>query len=96
MIPSERQQRPISTDMLTAFMHVAQTRSVSNAATALGVGKGLISKRIAQLEEKLGIILFSRSSRKIVLTPAGEAYLAYAQRALNEIAGGLERVRALK
>lgn len=96
MIPSERQQRPISTDMLTAFVHVAQTRSVSNAAAALSVGKGLISKRIAQLEEKLGIILFSRSSRKIVLTPAGEAYLAYAQRALNEITGGLERVRALK
>ena len=95
MIPSERQQRPISTDMLTAFVHVAQSRSVSNAAAALGVGKGLISKRIAQLEEKLGIILFSRSSRKIVLTPAGEAYLAYAQRALNEIAGGLERVRGL-
>lgn len=96
MIPSERQQRPISTDMLTAFVHVAQTRSVSNTAAGLGVGKGLISKRIAQLEEKLGIILFSRSSRKIVLTPAGEAYLAYAQRALSEIAGGLERVRALK
>ena len=96
MISSERQQRPISTDMLTAFVHVAQSRSVSNAAAALGVGKGLISKRIALLEDKLGIILFSRSSRKIVLTPAGEAYLAYAQRALNEIAGGLERVRALK
>lgn len=96
MIPTERQQRPISTDMLTAFVLVAQNRSVSQTADALGVGKGLISKRIAQLEEKLGIILFSRSSRKIVLTPAGETYLAYAQRALSEIAGGLERVRALK
>jgi len=42
MISSERQQRPISTDMLTAFVHVAQSRSVSNAAAALGVGKGLI------------------------------------------------------
>jgi DNA-binding transcriptional LysR family regulator len=96
MNPFERQQRPISTDMLTAFLKVAETRSVSQAALALDVGKGLVSKRIAQLEEKLGATLFSRSTRKIALTPAGEAYVDFARRALSEIYGGMERMRSLR
>ena len=96
MTPSERQQRPISTDMLSAFLKVAQSSSVSQAAVALDVSKSLVSKRIAQLEDRLGATLFSRSTRKIALTPAGEAYLEFAQRAVNEISGGLERVRVLK
>ena len=95
MISSERQQGPISTDMLSAFLKVAQSSSVSQAAVALDVSKSLVSKRIAQLEERLGATLFSRSTRKIALTPAGEAYLEFAQRAVNEISGGLERVRIL-
>jgi len=96
MIPSERQQRPISTDMLSAFIKVAQSSSVSQAAVALDVSKSLVSKRIAQLEERLGATLFSRSTRKVALTPAGDVYLEFAQRAVNEISGGLERVRVLK
>lgn len=96
MNPFERQQRPISTDMLTAFLKVAETRSVSQAALALDIGKGLVSKRIAQLEDKLGSTLFSRSTRKIALTPAGEAYVDFAKRALSEIYGGMERMRSLR
>jgi DNA-binding transcriptional LysR family regulator len=96
MNSADRQQRPISTDMLSAFLKVADTRNVSEAASALDVGKGLVSKRIAQLEEKLGTILFSRSTRKIALTPAGEAYVEFARRALNEIYGGMERMRSLR
>ena len=38
----------ITTDMLGAFVKVAETLSVSVAATELSVGKGLVSKRIAQ------------------------------------------------
>lgn len=96
MNPFERQQRPISTDMLAAFLKVAESRSVSQAALALDVGKGLVSKRIAQLEEKLDATLFSRSTRKIALTPAGEAYVEFARRALSEIYGGMERMRSLR
>lgn len=82
--------------MLSAFIKVAQSSSVSQAALALDVSKSLVSKRIGQLEERLGATLFSRSTRKIALTPAGEAYLEFAQRAVDEISGGLERVRVLK
>lgn len=95
MNPADR-HRPISSDMLAAFLKVAESLSVSRAASDLDVGKGLVSKRIAQLEEKLETVLFARSTRKIALTPAGEAYLEFARRALNEITGGMERVRSLK
>jgi len=92
----ERQQRPISTDMLAAFLKVAECRSVSQAAVSLDVAKSLISKRIAQLEERLETTLFSRSTRKVALTPAGETYVEYAKRALDEVSDGMERVRSLR
>jgi DNA-binding transcriptional LysR family regulator len=60
------------------------------------VAKSLISKRIAQLEERLETTLFSRSTRKIALTPAGETYVDYAKRALAEVSDGMERVRSLR
>jgi DNA-binding transcriptional LysR family regulator len=96
MNSSDRPQRPISTDMLEAFLMVAECRSVSQAAVSLDVAKSLISKRIAQLEERLETTLFSRSTRKIALTPAGETYVDYAKRALAEVSDGMERVRSLR
>jgi len=82
--------------MLAAFVKVAQRLSVSTAADELGIGKSLVSKRIAQLEEKVQATLFSRSTRKVVLTPAGEAYLGFAQRALAEMTAGEEQLRSLR
>jgi DNA-binding transcriptional LysR family regulator len=86
----------ISIDMLAAFAKVAQTHSVSLAAHELGVGKSVVSKRVAQLEAALKATLFSRSTRKVALTPAGELYLEHAQRALAEVRGAEERLRELR
>ncbi len=86
----------LSTDMLTAFVQVAELGSVSAAAAELGIGKSLASKRIAQLEAVLKATLFSRSTRKIALTPAGETYLDFARRALAEVAQAEERLRELR
>ena len=86
----------ISTDMLTAFVRVAEHRSVSAAGADLGVGKSVVSKRIAQLEAAVKATLFSRSTRRIALTPAGEAYLEFARRALAEVASAQERLRELR
>ena len=82
--------------MLAAFVKVAETLSVSHSAQALGVGKSAVSKRVAQLEEALGATLFSRSTRRVALTPAGEHYLEHARRALAEMAAGEERLRAMR
>jgi DNA-binding transcriptional LysR family regulator len=86
----------ITTDMLTAFVTVAERGSVSAAAGHLGVGKSLVSKRVAQLETAAEATLFSRSTRGIALTPAGEAYLDCARRALQDLATAAERLRDLR
>jgi DNA-binding transcriptional LysR family regulator len=86
----------VSSDMLASFVKVAELASVSRAADRLDLNKSVVSKRIAQLEAELGTTLFSRSTRKIALTPAGEAYAEFAVRALAEMNAGGERVRALR
>ena len=86
----------VSTDMLAAFVKVADSASVSRAALELDVGKSVVSKRVAQLEEAVGATLFARSTRRIALTPAGEAYAEFARRALAEMGAGQERLRALR
>jgi DNA-binding transcriptional LysR family regulator len=86
----------LNTDMLAAFVQVAEQLSVSAAADRLGLGKSLVSKRIAQLEGVLKVTLFSRSTRRVALTPAGEAYLEFARRALLDVSAGEERLRDLR
>lgn len=86
----------VSSDMLAAFVKVADSASVSRAAQELGVGKSVVSKRVAQLEGLIGATLFARSTRRIALTPAGEAYAEFARRALAEMGAGEERLRALR
>jgi DNA-binding transcriptional LysR family regulator len=86
----------ISSDMLSTFVKVAETLNVTRSAQALGVGKSVVSKRVAQLEEHVGATLFSRSTRRIALTAAGEAYLEHARRALAEMSAGEERLLAMR
>ncbi|MGS0754406.1 LysR family transcriptional regulator [Roseateles sp. GG27B] len=86
----------VSFDMLAAFITVIDNASVSRAALELGVGKSVVSKRVAQLEQVVGATLFARSTRRIAPTPAGEAYADFARRALAEMSAGEERLRALR
>ncbi len=89
-------QSAITSDMLTAFLKVADLGSVSRAADVLGVTKSQVSKRIALLEHTIGATLFSRSTRRVVLTPAGDAYREFAQRAVDEMSAGVERLRSMR
>lgn len=86
----------LSTDMLAAFVQVAEHLSVSAAAEALGVSKSVVSKRVAQLEQAVRATLFARSTRRVALTPAGEAYLDFARSALRAVADADERLRDLR
>lgn len=85
----------ISVNMLAAFAQVAQHLSVSKAAAQMRVSKSVVSKRVAHLESALSATLFSRSTRKIALTPAGELYLEFAQRAVDDSRASLEQLRDL-
>ncbi|MCL2913905.1 LysR substrate-binding domain-containing protein [Shewanella corallii] len=75
-------------DKITAirtFVRVVQSHSFSAVARELGSSQGTVSKRVAALEEMLGIRLLSRSSRELLLTPAGEEYYRHALAMLEEL-----------
>lgn len=62
---------------MRAFVRVAETGSFSVAARSSGTTQATISKRVAGLEEILGIKLLIRSSREQALTEAGQEYLQH-------------------
>lgn len=72
-------------DELRAFVATAQTGSFTAAADQLGVSNRLTSKYVAELEARLGVRLFQRTTRKVGLTPAGETLLARAPALLDEL-----------
>ncbi len=81
-------------DQLLAFLAVARHRSLSRAAAELDLGQPTISDRLRSLERELGATLVKRQGRGVTLTPEGEAFLSYAQRALDVLKQGKETVRA--
>lgn len=73
-----------------AFVTIADTGSVTKAASLLNLVQPAVSRQLRLLEEDLGIELFDRSRHGMELTDAGKTLLDYARRVLGEI----ERARA--
>ncbi|WP_233802432.1 LysR family transcriptional regulator [Paraburkholderia sp. HP33-1] len=67
---------------LTIFRAVVRENGVTRAAAKLNRVQSNVTTRIKQLEEQLGTELFIRDGRRLVLTPAGETLLPYAERLL--------------
>ncbi|MDP9524972.1 transcriptional regulator CynR [Pseudomonas protegens] len=67
------------------LLAVAEHCNFTRAAEALHVSQPTLSQQIKQLEEALGAPLFDRSGRSVRLTDAGQAYVAYARRALQDL-----------
>lgn len=74
---------------LRIFLAVASAGSLSAAARQLGVGPMQVSRRIAALEQELGVRLFHRTTRSVSLTAEGEAFFPHA----NTIAEAEESAR---
>ncbi len=70
---------------LTTFVEVAQRGSLSAAAREEGVTPAMVGRRIDQLEERLGVKLFKRSTRKVTLTPEGATFYEDCHRLLDEL-----------
>ncbi|OTA20126.1 LysR family transcriptional regulator [Xenorhabdus beddingii] len=68
---------------ITAFVTTAQLGSFTAAAERLGLTKSAVGKSVGRLENRLGIKLFQRSTRRLSLTPDGEAFLISCQSALD-------------
>lgn len=61
------------------FMMVATEGSIAGAAARLGVGQPALSIQLKQFEETIGVKLFERAHKKLILTEHGKAALAYAR-----------------
>ncbi|MGO1068691.1 LysR family transcriptional regulator [Lysobacter sp. CA199] len=70
---------------IIAFVQSAEAGSFAVAAERLGVTRSAIGKRIARLEQQLGVRLFHRSTRRQSLTDDGQAYYERCVKALAEL-----------
>jgi DNA-binding transcriptional LysR family regulator len=79
---------------LESFTAVAAKGSLTAAAAAEGVAPAVIGRRIDALEERLGVKLLVRTTRRISLTHEGSAFLEDCQRLLTELASAEASVSA--
>jgi DNA-binding transcriptional LysR family regulator len=82
-------------DQLRAFVAVARARRFTRAARALGTTQPSLSRRVQQLERVVGAKLVVRTPAGVVLTSAGERFLAHAERALASIDAGRTAIEEL-
>lgn len=71
---------------MTIFREAVAQGSLAAAARNQGISSEMASRHLRALEERLGVRLLNRSTRKLSLTPAGEAYLGRCIAILDEIA----------
>src|SRR5690349_14991589 len=82
-------------DGVEAFLSVAQHRSFRRAAADLGVTPSAISQAIRALEARVGAALFTRTTRSVGLTEAGERFLSRAKPAFEELVAATAVARDL-
>src|SRR5476649_1682616 len=70
---------------MAAFAHVAELKSFTAAARALGVPKVAVSRAIVSLERRLGARLLTRTTRRVALTNAGLLLRPHCQRLVAEV-----------
>jgi DNA-binding transcriptional LysR family regulator len=70
---------------LALFVRIAETKSITKAAEASHIALAAASRRVAQLEDLLGVGLLYRSAKGVELTPAGQALLTHARNMLSKV-----------
>ncbi|MBB6576426.1 DNA-binding transcriptional LysR family regulator [Comamonas odontotermitis] len=81
---------------LAIFLQVAESGSITRAAQQLGRAQSNVTTRIQQLEESLGVPLFVREARRMVLTPEGLRLQRYAGQLLSLAEEAEQNLRADK
>jgi DNA-binding transcriptional LysR family regulator len=76
---------PMTNLDMRAFVRVVEHRSFAAAAKALGLTSSAVSKLVSRLEDRLGVCLLHRTTRRLALTSEGEVYFTRARRILAEI-----------
>ncbi|WP_263146610.1 LysR family transcriptional regulator [Pseudomonas sp. RIT-PI-AD] len=77
---------PLDANETLVFVRVVEAGGFTAAARALGMPKTTVSRKVRELEQRLGIRLLHRSTRRIGLTEAGSLYYEHGRRAAAELA----------
>ena len=78
---------------LEAFMNIANCGSFKRAAGHLNLSQAALSHRLKKLEDNLGVALLARTTRHVIVTPAGLELLPVAQKMLQEVSSALDALR---
>ena len=81
---------------MTVFAAVVEARSFTGAAARLGVAKSVVSRRMADLEARLGVSLFHRTTRRLSVTESGAAFHERTVRILADVAEAQDSLRSLQ
>ena len=81
------QNLPFDLDALLVFGKVVESRSLSKAATLLGMPKSTVSRKLTKLESDLGIRLLRKNTHQLTVTDLGEKVYAHAVNILTEANG---------
>ncbi|MEN2976394.1 LysR family transcriptional regulator (plasmid) [Tistrella bauzanensis] len=84
---------PMNLSILEAVVAVAETGSFSQAADVLGVSQSAISARIRTAENILGVELFTRTTRRVLITPHGERLRSRAENAIADLKAVFDEFR---
>ena len=77
---------------LQAFLATAEAAGFSAAARKLKISTSVVSKRVTQLEARIGTVLFHRSTRQLRLTEAGQRYVHRARSVVADVGDLLSRM----
>lgn len=83
-------------EQITAFLAVAEAHSFTRAAVHLGVSPSSVTRTLAELEDRLGVQLLVRTTRKVSLTQAGTAYRAQVLPLIADLARAEDSVRSFQ
>ncbi len=71
---------------MTTFIRVVESGGISRAAEQLGVAKSAVSRRLVDLETRLGVLLLNRTTRTSNLTEAGSGFYERAKKIVEDVA----------
>ncbi len=85
----------MNTEELKTFIFLSKVKNFTLAAEQLYIAQSTVTNRISELEKEVGKKLFSRGSKTVTLTEAGEIFLRYAERILELQSTSIEEMNAL-
>lgn len=88
-------ERAVSLRHLRCFLGVAELGSFTVAASRLFITQSALTATIQQFEEAIGLKLFDRTTRRVVLTDAGARFTAQAEKILNDFDSTIRDLRAI-